>query len=142
MFLCVGCWWWIYVGIYEDIYLKDGSLVYIDGVLCVVDCIVVFVDDFYLRYFSLFWNFLYYIMIFFVEFNGLNGYVVNGNGVNGYEFRFFVLKDIFVENFCLFWVIVVGVGFFGILVVIRIFEWLRNVELVVYEKVDGVGGVW
>lgn len=74
--------------------------------------------------------------------NGLNGHAVNGNGVNGHEPRPFVLKDTPVENLRPLRVIVVGAGFSGILAAIRIPERLRNVELVVYEKADGVGGVW
>ncbi|KAK0723979.1 hypothetical protein B0T21DRAFT_403869 [Apiosordaria backusii] len=76
------------------------------------------------------------------ETNGANGHTVNGNDVNGHESRTFTLKDTPVENFRPLRVIVVGAGFSGILAAIRIPERLRNVELVVYEKADGVGGVW
>ncbi|KAH6630703.1 hypothetical protein B0J18DRAFT_364269 [Chaetomium sp. MPI-SDFR-AT-0129] len=54
----------------------------------------------------------------------------------------FTLKDASVENLRPFRVIVVGAGFSGILAAIRIPERLRNVELVVYDKNEGVGGVW
>ncbi|KAK3336591.1 hypothetical protein B0T19DRAFT_454089 [Cercophora scortea] len=54
----------------------------------------------------------------------------------------FVLKDGPVENLRPLRVVVVGAGFSGILAAIRIPEKLRNVELVVYEKNEGVGGVW
>lgn len=54
----------------------------------------------------------------------------------------FTIKDAPVENLRPFRVIVVGAGFSGILAAIRIPERLRNVELVVYEKNEGVGGVW
>jgi thioredoxin reductase len=72
---------------------------------------------------------------------------VNGmNGVNGCHNRehahAFTIKDTFVENLRPFRVIVVGAGFSGILAAIRIPERLRNVELVVYEKNEGIGGVW
>ncbi|KAK0668115.1 hypothetical protein QBC41DRAFT_394523 [Cercophora samala] len=66
----------------------------------------------------------------------------DGNAVNGHGHRPFVLKDTPVENLRPLRVIVVGAGFSGILAAIRIPERLRNVELVVYEKADGVGGVW
>lgn len=39
-------------------------------------------------------------------------------------------------------VIAIGAGFSGIYLSIRVPEWLRNVELVVYEKNDGLGGTW
>ncbi|KAK4181198.1 hypothetical protein QBC36DRAFT_296916 [Triangularia setosa] len=79
------------------------------------------------------------------ENNGTNGHAVNSNGVNGtnhHEPSPFTLKDTPVENLRPLRVIVVGAGFSGILAAIRIPERLRNVELVVYEKADGVGGVW
>ncbi|KAK3996542.1 hypothetical protein QBC44DRAFT_403700 [Cladorrhinum sp. PSN332] len=52
------------------------------------------------------------------------------------------LKDETVENFRRMKVIVVGAGLCGILAAIRIPERMRNVELVVYEKSEKVGGVW
>ncbi|KAK4142613.1 uncharacterized protein C8A04DRAFT_29741 [Dichotomopilus funicola] len=54
----------------------------------------------------------------------------------------FTIKDAPVENLRPFRVIVVGTGFSGILAAIGIPERLRNVELVVYDKNEGVGGVW
>ncbi|KAL2175408.1 uncharacterized protein P884DRAFT_247440 [Thermothelomyces heterothallicus CBS 202.75] len=54
----------------------------------------------------------------------------------------FTIKDVAVENMRPLRVIVVGAGFSGILAAIRIPERLRNVELVVYEKSERVGGVW
>jgi len=54
----------------------------------------------------------------------------------------FAIKDATVENMRPIRVVVVGAGFSGILAAIRIPERLRNVELVVYEKNAGVGGVW
>jgi hypothetical protein len=54
----------------------------------------------------------------------------------------FSIKDAPVENLRPLRVVVVGAGFSGILAAIRIPERLRNVELVVYEKNEGVGGVW
>ncbi|KAL1852735.1 hypothetical protein VTK73DRAFT_9174 [Phialemonium thermophilum] len=80
--------------------------------------------------------------------NSANGDVVNGNPANGdatngkHVDQQFTLKDETVENQRPLKVIVVGAGFSGILAAIRIPEKLRNVELVVYEKNEGVGGVW
>jgi hypothetical protein len=39
-------------------------------------------------------------------------------------------------------VVVIGAGYSGIYLGIRIPERLRNVELVIYEKNAGVGGTW
>ncbi|KAL1654278.1 hypothetical protein SLS61_003283 [Didymella pomorum] len=39
-------------------------------------------------------------------------------------------------------VIVIGAGFSGLYLSIRIPEWLRNVDLVTYEQNAGVGGTW
>ncbi|KIW17912.1 hypothetical protein PV08_05107 [Exophiala spinifera] len=61
----------------------------------------------------------------------------NGVGITGYD-----PKDQPVENFRPMKVIAIGAGFSGIYLSIRIPEWLRNVELVVYEKNDGLGGTW
>ncbi|AEO65458.1 uncharacterized protein THITE_2112471 [Thermothielavioides terrestris NRRL 8126] len=66
---------------------------------------------------------------------------VNGT-CNGHHGDELLLKEAPVENLRPLKVIVVGAGFSGILMAIRIPERLRNVELVVYEKNDGVGGVW
>jgi cation diffusion facilitator CzcD-associated flavoprotein CzcO len=46
------------------------------------------------------------------------------------------------ENFRPLRVIVIGAGYSGIYCGIRIPEKLRNVELVIYEKNEGVGGTW
>ncbi len=56
--------------------------------------------------------------------------------------RAFTIKDAPVENLRPLKVIVVGAGYSGILAAIRIPERLRNVQLVVYEKNEAVGGVW
>ncbi|KAH6854618.1 hypothetical protein B0I37DRAFT_349914 [Chaetomium sp. MPI-CAGE-AT-0009] len=64
---------------------------------------------------------------------------------NGYDENLgeeFTIKDAPIENLRPLRVVVVGAGFSGILAAIRIPERLRNVELVVYEKNEGVGGVW
>lgn len=47
-----------------------------------------------------------------------------------------------VENFRRMKVIVIGAGFSGIYMGIRIPERLRNVDLTIYEKNDGYGGTW
>lgn len=64
------------------------------------------------------------------------------NGSNGGLGEGFTIKDATVENLRPLKVIVIGAGYSGILAAIRIPEKLRNVELVVYEKNEGVGGVW
>lgn len=72
--------------------------------------------------------------------------VLNGeeasNDVQSDDPKPFALKDVPIENQRPMRVVVIGAGFAGILAAIRIPERLRNVELVVYEKNDGVGGVW
>ncbi|KAK3355904.1 hypothetical protein B0H65DRAFT_62627 [Neurospora tetraspora] len=54
----------------------------------------------------------------------------------------FTLKDSPVENLRPLRVVVIGAGYSGIGAAIRIPEKLRNVELVVYEKYEGIGGTW
>ncbi|EFW99731.1 monooxygenase-like protein [Grosmannia clavigera kw1407] len=54
----------------------------------------------------------------------------------------FTIKDEPVENLRPLKVRVIGAGFSGILAAIRIPQKLRNVDLVVYEKNAGLGGVW
>lgn len=54
----------------------------------------------------------------------------------------FTLRDEPVENLRPLRVVVVGAGFSGIVAAIRIPEKLRNVDLTVYEKNEGLGGVW
>ncbi|KAL2024166.1 hypothetical protein VTK56DRAFT_9322 [Thermocarpiscus australiensis] len=63
-------------------------------------------------------------------------------GCSAHHGQSLTLKDAPVENFRPFRVVVVGAGFSGILLAIRIPERLRNVELTVYEKNEAVGGVW
>ena len=50
--------------------------------------------------------------------------------------------DVVVENFRPMRIVVIGAGFSGIYLGIRIPEWLRNVDLTIYEKNAGVGGTW
>lgn len=54
----------------------------------------------------------------------------------------FQLQGSPVENFRPLKVIVIGAGYSGIYLGIRIPERIRNCELVIYEKNDGVGGTW
>jgi hypothetical protein len=52
------------------------------------------------------------------------------------------IKDEVIENFRPLSVIVIGAGFSGIYLGVRIPERLRNVKLTIYEKNEGVGGTW
>ena len=52
------------------------------------------------------------------------------------------LEDHPVENFRPLRVVVIGAGFSGIYLGIRIPQLLRNVELTIYDKNTGVGGTW
>lgn len=52
------------------------------------------------------------------------------------------LHDAPVENQRPLRVIVIGAGYSGIYLGIRIPERIRNVDLVIYEKNAGVGGTW
>ncbi|KAI7974281.1 hypothetical protein EIK77_008464 [Talaromyces pinophilus] len=52
------------------------------------------------------------------------------------------IKDTPVENFRRMRVVVIGAGFSGIYLGVRIPQRLRNVELAIYEKNDDVGGTW
>lgn len=63
------------------------------------------------------------------------------NGVNA-TIGEFEQKDAPVENFRPMKVIVIGAGFSGIYCGIRIPQRLRNIDLTIYEKNEGVGGTW
>ena len=52
------------------------------------------------------------------------------------------IKEEPVDNFRRMRVVVIGAGYSGIYMSIRIPEWLRNVDLVTYEQNAGVGGAW
>lgn len=52
------------------------------------------------------------------------------------------IKDTPVENFRKMRVVVIGAGFSGIYLGVRIPQRLRNVELAIYEKNNDVGGTW
>lgn len=61
---------------------------------------------------------------------------------NGALHSLFKVRDTPIENFRRLKVIVIGAGYSGIYLGIRIPERLRNVDLVIYEKNAGVGGTW
>lgn|ERR1700712_84827 len=63
------------------------------------------------------------------------------NGINGTAPQWSV-HDSPIENQRPIKVIVIGAGYSGIYLGIRIPERLRNCELVIYEKNKGVGGAW
>lgn len=63
------------------------------------------------------------------------------NGVNGTVPQWSV-HDTPIENQRPIKVIVIGAGYSGIYLGIRLPERLRNCELVIYEKNKGVGGAW
>lgn len=52
------------------------------------------------------------------------------------------IKEESVDNFRRMRVVVIGAGYSGLYMNIRIPEWLRNVDLVTYEQNEGVGGTW
>ncbi len=72
-----------------------------------------------------------------VSINGAHG--PHDTNVSGAEFT---MKETPVENFRPLKAIVIGAGFSGIYCGIRIPQRLRNVDLTIYEKNDGVGGTW
>lgn len=63
-------------------------------------------------------------------------------GTNGTSHIPWQLHDQPVENQRPLKVIVIGAGYSGIYLGIRLPERLRNVEVVIYEKNAGVGGTW
>jgi hypothetical protein len=73
-----------------------------------------------------------------------NGHDNGANGVNGNlpSASGFTLRDAPIENLRPLKVIVIGAGYSGVHMGIRIPEKLRNVELVIYDKNDGIGGTW
>lgn len=52
------------------------------------------------------------------------------------------LKNDVVENHRKLKIRVIGAGYSGIYLGIRIPQRLRNVDLQIYERMDGVGGTW
>ncbi|KAK5175696.1 uncharacterized protein LTR77_000835 [Saxophila tyrrhenica] len=74
------------------------------------------------------------------EYSQSNGTAPATNGVKTEEP--WALHDTPVENQRPLKVIVIGAGYSGIYLGIRIPERLRNVDLVIYEKNAGVGGTW
>ena len=59
-----------------------------------------------------------------------------------HRYRPIKLKEEPVENFRPLRVICIGAGYSGIYMAIRIPEWLRNVDLTVYDKNADIGGTW
>lgn len=64
------------------------------------------------------------------------------NGVSNGAKPQWELHDKPVENQRPIKVIVIGAGYSGIYLGIRIPERIRNCELVIYDKNDGIGGTW
>jgi cation diffusion facilitator CzcD-associated flavoprotein CzcO len=54
----------------------------------------------------------------------------------------FTLKDEPIENLRPLKIRVIGAGYSGIYLGIRIPQRLRNVDFQIYEKNDGIGGTW
>jgi ribulose 1,5-bisphosphate synthetase/thiazole synthase len=54
----------------------------------------------------------------------------------------FTIKDEPIENLRPLKVRVIGAGYSGIYLGIRIPQRLRNIDLQIYEKNEGVGGAW
>lgn len=54
----------------------------------------------------------------------------------------FVVKDAPIENHRRVKVTVIGAGYSGIYMGVRIPQRIRNVDLTIYEKNEGVGGTW
>jgi len=69
--------------------------------------------------------------------NGLNGVTPSGASAESGQ-----LKKASIENCRRMRVVVIGAGFSGIYLGIRIPERLHNVDLTIYDKNDGVGGTW
>ncbi|EXJ67884.1 uncharacterized protein A1O5_09231 [Cladophialophora psammophila CBS 110553] len=73
--------------------------------------------------------------------NGTDSHTTNGtDGLNSHVPQEF--PDTAIENFRPLRVVVIGAGYSGIYMGIRIPEWLRNVDLTIYEKNPAVGGTW
>jgi len=54
----------------------------------------------------------------------------------------FTIKDEPIENLRPLKIRVIGAGYSGIYLGIRIPQRLRNIDLQIYEKNDGIGGTW
>jgi cation diffusion facilitator CzcD-associated flavoprotein CzcO len=51
-------------------------------------------------------------------------------------------KDVPIDNFHPIKVIVIGAGFSGIYCGVRFPQRIKNLDLTIYEKNEGVGGTW
>ncbi|KAK7544599.1 uncharacterized protein J3D65DRAFT_27201 [Phyllosticta citribraziliensis] len=74
--------------------------------------------------------------------NGHSEGLENGRCDTATSSEAFQIHEQPVENSRRLRIIVIGAGYSGVYLGIRIPEKLRNVELVIYEKNPGVGGVW
>jgi len=75
----------------------------------------------------------------------INGVHTKGKQTNGEHkatAATWQLHDTPIENQRPIRVIVIGAGYSGVYCGIRIPERIRNCELVIYEKNDGIGGTW
>lgn len=72
--------------------------------------------------------------------NGINGHTNGAHDVKSSPA--WQLHDSPVENQRPMKVIVIGAGYSGVYLGIRIPERMRNCELTIYEKNEGVGGTW
>ena len=54
----------------------------------------------------------------------------------------FELGDFAIDGLRPFKVVVVGAGFSGIAAGIRFLQHIPNVQLTIYDKNEGIGGVW
>ena len=68
--------------------------------------------------------------------------VESGTYTNGVRDAPWRLHDTPIENQRPIKVIVIGAGYSGVYCGIRIPERLRNCELTIYEKNEGIGGTW
>lgn len=67
-----------------------------------------------------------------------DGSTAHGNAIH----ETLTCKDVPVENQRPFKVRVIGAGYSGVYLGIRIPQLLRNIDLKIYEKNEGVGGTW
>ncbi|KAK7553501.1 hypothetical protein IWX46DRAFT_519422 [Phyllosticta citricarpa] len=77
--------------------------------------------------------------------NATNGHpngLANSHASTADSFDGFQIHEQPVENSRKLKVIVIGAGYSGVYLGIRLPEKLKNVELVIYEKNAGIGGVW
>ncbi|CAF3645406.1 unnamed protein product [Fusarium graminearum] len=76
-----------------------------------------------------------------IDSNGPETTHTNGNSTNGHC-EPFTLKNVPVENQRPLKVRVIGAGYSGVYLGIRIPQRLRNIDLKIYDKNEGIGGTW